>query len=133
MIEAGGGGGTLALLMEGYRADAMICTEPHDLKITISHVGINYFRVRVQGKTSHAGLAHLGVNAIGKMFPIYQALIDLDEKRGREVLYAVEGRRIEEARRFLDAMSARWDRAIDRLREMVEEQPASKSSKHVRR
>ena len=83
--EAGGGGGTLACLMEGHRADGMICTEPHDLKITISHVGINYFRVRVQGKTSHAGLAHLGVNAIGKMFPIYQALIDLDEKRGREV------------------------------------------------
>jgi len=29
--------------------------------------------------------AHLGVNAIGKMYLIYQALIDLDEKRGREV------------------------------------------------
>ena len=48
--EAGGGGGTLACLIEGHRADAMICTEPHDLKITIAHVGINYFRVRVREK-----------------------------------------------------------------------------------
>ena len=83
--EAGGAGGTLALLMAGHRADAMICTEPHNLNLTISHAGVNYFRVKVQGKISHAALAHLGVNAIGKMYLIYQALIDLDEKRGREV------------------------------------------------
>jgi acetylornithine deacetylase len=83
--EAGGAGGTLASLMGGYTADGMICTEPHNLQVTIAHAGINYFRVRVFGKTSHAGLAHLGVNAIGKMYLIYQALIDLDEKRGREI------------------------------------------------
>jgi len=83
--EAGGAGGALACLMEGYRADAMISTEPHNLNVTISHAGVNYFRVKVHGKTSHAGLAHLGVNAIGKMYLIYQALIDLDEKRGREI------------------------------------------------
>ena len=83
--EAGGAGGTLASLMGGYTADGMICTEPHNLHVTIAHAGINYFRVRVVGKTSHAGLAHLGVNAIGKMYLIYQALIDLDEKRGRDV------------------------------------------------
>ncbi len=85
--EAGGAGGTLALLMQGYRADAMICTEPHNLNLTISHVGVNYFRVKVQGKISHAALAHLGVNAIGKMYPVYHALIDLDEKRGREIRF----------------------------------------------
>ena len=55
--------------------------------MTISHSGVNYFRVKVYGKTSHAGLAHLGVNAIGKMYLIYQALIDLDEKRGREIRF----------------------------------------------
>jgi acetylornithine deacetylase len=85
--EAGGAGGTLALLMQGSRADAMICTEPHNLNLTISHSGVNYFRVKVQGKISHAALAHLGVNAIGKMYLIYQALIDLDEKRAREIRF----------------------------------------------
>lgn len=83
--EAGGAGGTLACLMEGYTADGMICTEPHNLNVTIAHAGVSYFRIKVQGKTSHAGQAHLGINAIGKMYPIYEALIALDEKRGREV------------------------------------------------
>ncbi len=85
--EAGGAGGTLACLMEGYTADALICTEPHNLNITISHAGINYFRVIVKGRSAHAGLAHLGVNAIGKMYAIYQALEELDQKRGVEIRF----------------------------------------------
>ena len=83
--EAGGAGGTLACLVEGYTADAMTCTEPHHLNVIISCAGICYFKIKVHGKTSHAGLAHLGVNAIGKMFPFYQAFTVLDEKRGQEV------------------------------------------------
>jgi DNA-binding transcriptional ArsR family regulator len=43
------------------------------------------------------------------------------EKRGREVLYELEARRLDEARAFLEAVSAGWDRAIERLRLMVEE------------
>ncbi|WP_437327922.1 ArsR/SmtB family transcription factor [Sorangium sp. So ce381] len=46
------------------------------------------------------------------------------ERRGREVLYALEPRRIEEARVFLDGISAGWDRALERLRRMVEEPPS---------
>lgn len=45
------------------------------------------------------------------------------ERHGREVLYAVDARRLDEARAFLDAMSAGWDRAIARLRGMVEAPP----------
>src|SRR5678815_6190162 len=42
------------------------------------------------------------------------------EKRGREVLYALEPARLEEAHAFLESVSASWDRAIERLRRMVE-------------
>jgi DNA-binding transcriptional ArsR family regulator len=42
-------------------------------------------------------------------------------KRGREVLYALEPGRLAEARAFLDGVSASWDRALERLRRMVEE------------
>src|SRR5262245_39893156 len=42
------------------------------------------------------------------------------EKRGREVLYALEVPRLDEARAFLDGISAGWDRAIGRLRHLVE-------------
>jgi hypothetical protein len=46
------------------------------------------------------------------------------EKRGREVLYALDAQRLDEAREFLDGISAGWDRAIERLRRIVEEPPA---------
>ncbi len=42
------------------------------------------------------------------------------EKRGREVLYALEPARLEDARAFLEAVSAGWDRALNRLRDLVE-------------
>lgn len=42
-------------------------------------------------------------------------------KRGREVLYALETRRLADARAFLDTISAGWDRALDRLRQLVED------------
>jgi DNA-binding transcriptional ArsR family regulator len=42
------------------------------------------------------------------------------EKQGREVLYSLEARRLAEARTFLDGVSGSWDRAIERLRTMVE-------------
>lgn len=44
------------------------------------------------------------------------------QRRGREVLYAPVPGRLEEAREFLDYISAGWDRAIDRLRQAVEEE-----------
>jgi DNA-binding transcriptional ArsR family regulator len=45
------------------------------------------------------------------------------QKRGREVLYGLEASRLDEARAFLEGVSAGWDLAIERLRHMVEETP----------
>ena len=45
------------------------------------------------------------------------------QRRGREVLYRLQRRRLDEARTFLAAVSAGWDQAIVRLREMVEGPP----------
>jgi DNA-binding transcriptional ArsR family regulator len=42
-------------------------------------------------------------------------------RRGREVLYALEPRSLDDARKFLDGISAGWDRALERLRQLVEE------------
>ncbi len=81
--EAGGGAGTLATLMEGYTADGLVISEPRP-EVIIAMTGVYYFRVKVIGKTAHAGLAHLGINAIGKMNKIYDALVALNEKRARE-------------------------------------------------
>lgn len=45
------------------------------------------------------------------------------ERHGREVLYALDTRRLDEAKVFLDGISAGWDRAIERLRRVVEKPP----------
>lgn len=82
--EAGGGGGTLALLQSDCVGDAVLITEPTNLGVRVGSGGVLYFRVRVEGRTAHAGNAHLGVNAISRMIPIYQALEDLDERRGAQ-------------------------------------------------
>ncbi len=93
--EAGGGGGTLACFMEGYTADGMIIPEPFTMPV-ISHPGILYFRIKIKGLTAHAGHAHKGVNAIGKMMKVYDAMVDLDLQRAETKIFPlyhkVEGR-----------------------------------------
>ena len=43
------------------------------------------------------------------------------EWRGRERMWELKTRQLEAARRTLDAISQRWDKALERLRAMVEE------------
>jgi acetylornithine deacetylase len=84
--EAGGSGGTLACFLRGYRAKAMLVPEPQS-RIAIAHAGVLYFRVRTHGRAAHAGLAHEGLNAIGKLNLLYDALVELDRERGTTVHY----------------------------------------------
>ena len=43
-----------------------------------------------------------------------------DRRRGRERIWQLETRRLGEARRYLDQVSAEWDAALGRLRKLVE-------------
>jgi acetylornithine deacetylase len=86
--EAGAGGGTLAcMLQQCILSDAFIALEPQGPRITYCHAGVLYFRINVQGKTMHAGMAHEGVNAIGKILKIYEALVELNNQRHREISF----------------------------------------------
>ncbi|MEW6667226.1 MAG: ArgE/DapE family deacylase [Thermodesulfobacteriota bacterium] len=82
--EDGGGGGALACFLEGYTADGMIVTEPVPW-VNIALAGIMRFLVRVKGKSAHPSQSHLGVSAIAKMIPIFEALEQLDARRKAEV------------------------------------------------
>lgn len=84
--EAGGGGGTLALLAAGHRADGMICVEPN-WAVVVAHPGILYCRIRVEGRSAHAGRGHLGVNAIERLNRICDALFALDRDRAVRCQY----------------------------------------------
>jgi len=86
--EDGGIGGTLATILRGYRADAAIITEPTDVyNIGIASAGAMYFKVKILGKPAHAAYAHLGVNAIGKVMKLYNALHKLNRERQAKVSY----------------------------------------------
>jgi acetylornithine deacetylase len=71
------GNGSLAASKRD-RADAAIVTEPLFSTVTMAHLGVMWFRVRITGKSAHAGWAWQGVNAIVKTAPMIQALQDLD-------------------------------------------------------
>jgi len=43
------------------------------------------------------------------------------KRRGRESLWQLERRRLQEARRYLDVISGQWDEALARLRKFVED------------
>ena len=42
-------------------------------------------------------------------------------RRGRERIWELEAAKLDEARQWLDAISAGWDQALERLRKLVEE------------
>ncbi|MBX0297491.1 ArgE/DapE family deacylase [Haloarcula nitratireducens] len=83
--EAGGYGGSLATALDGCDADAVVIPEPTDFDLWIANDGVSYFRVTVEGRGAHAAHTDEGVNAIGKLYPIFQALQDLHDRRKETV------------------------------------------------
>lgn len=49
-----------------------------------------------------------------------QAGLVRDRRQGRERIWQLEARGLQEARRFLEHVSRGWDRALERLRRLVE-------------
>jgi acetylornithine deacetylase len=93
--EEDGGLGTYALLRRGWRADACVIPEPTSLDIVPANAGALTFRLRVPGQATHASRRLEGVSALAKLWPVYGALQELEERRNRDV----------------DPLFARWDLA----------------------
>lgn len=51
-------------VMQKYRADAAIVTEPSWMNLCLAHRGFAVFEVEVYGKAAHTSQQHLGVNAV---------------------------------------------------------------------
>ncbi|MDB5818974.1 MAG: putative acetylornithine deacetylase/succinyl-diaminopimelate desuccinylase [Rhizobacter sp.] len=73
------GNGALACLVEGYRADAAVITEPVDGVMTCQ-MGVLWLNVEVLGKPVHASVAHTGVGAIDFMMDLFAELKKLEDK-----------------------------------------------------
>lgn len=82
--------------------------------------------VRLRGKaltaTALAAGSRVSRQAIVKhLHVLHGAGLLTHEKHGREVFYMPDARGLEAARAYLESVAAGWDRAIDRLKVMVEE------------
>lgn len=71
--------GTRALL-ERWRADAAVVTEPTELAVGIAHKGFVGFRVETEGVAAHGSMPELGRDAIAEMGPVLMALRGLEQR-----------------------------------------------------
>ncbi len=79
--EEDGGLGTYATLVRGWRADACVIPEATSLDLVPASGGSLTFRLRVPGLSSHASRRTMGVSAIEKFWPVFQALRRLEATR----------------------------------------------------
>jgi acetylornithine deacetylase len=68
--------GTSAVL-ERYRADAAIVTEPTELRLCLAHKGFVWLEVETHGVAAHGSRADIGVDAIGHAGRILTGIVDL--------------------------------------------------------
>jgi acetylornithine deacetylase len=78
------GNGALAASLRDT-ADACLIPESTDFQMTTAHPGVIWFRVRIEGKSAHAGWAWQGVNAIVKAVPVITALAQLNDDLNLQV------------------------------------------------
>ena len=60
-------------------ADACLIPESTNGTMVAAHPGVIWFRVKITGRSAHAGSAWLGVNAIVKSVPVINALAKLND------------------------------------------------------
>ncbi|MEH7512484.1 peptidase [Gottfriedia acidiceleris] len=84
--EESGGAGTLATILRGYVADAVLIPEPTKMKIFRKQQGSVWFRVKVKGKVAHGGTRYEGVSAIEKSIMVINHINQLEKVRNTRLL-----------------------------------------------
>jgi len=69
--------GTSAVV-ERYKADYCIVTEPTELRLCLAHKGFVWWEVETTGVAAHGSRADIGVDAIAKMGPVLTRVLDLE-------------------------------------------------------
>jgi acetylornithine deacetylase len=79
--EEDGGLGALSSVLRGYRADAVLITEPTRLALVTAQGGSLVFRMTIRGKSAHAAVRNRGVSALEKFVPIFEDLRAFERER----------------------------------------------------
>ena len=74
------GNGSLAALLRGYTADAVIIPEPEEDALVRANVGVIWFTVLVSGEPTHPREMASGFNAIDAAYHVIGALRGLEER-----------------------------------------------------
>jgi len=82
--EACTGNGALACLLKGYRADAVLITEPTGDALTRANVGVLWSTIEVRGRPAHVLESYKGSNAIESMYRVIDALKTLETELNEE-------------------------------------------------
>lgn len=83
--EEDGGCGTLAGIVRGYTADAVIIPEPTRMAIAPAQAGAHNVRITVPGLSAHGCYREEGVSAVEKYIVIHQALMALEADRNQRM------------------------------------------------
>lgn len=83
--EESGGAGTLAAILRGYSADAVLIPEPTNMKIFPKQQGSMWFRLKVKGKSAHGGTRYEGVSALEKSVMVMDKIKELETLRNSRV------------------------------------------------
>lgn len=83
--EESGGAGTLAAILRGYTADAVLIPEPTNMKIFPKQQGSMWFRLKVKGRSAHGGTRYEGVSAIEKSVFVINKIRELETHRNHRV------------------------------------------------
>lgn len=79
--EEDGGFGALGTILAGYRADAVLISEPTRLALVPAQGGSLVFRLTIEGKSAHGAVRDQGVSALEKFLPIFEELRTLERER----------------------------------------------------
>ena len=74
-----GGNGALALIRQGYLADAAVIFESTGLNIHPANRGAIWFRIEIEGLPTHMGRKHEGISAIDLAIKVIEALYEYEK------------------------------------------------------
>jgi acetylornithine deacetylase len=80
-----------AAIVERYRADAAIVSEPTELRLALAHKGFVAFELEVAGRAAHGSRPDLGIDAIARMGHVLVRLEELDRRLRAEPRHALLG------------------------------------------
>lgn len=78
------GNGSLAALLRGYEADAVIISEPEEDALVRANVGVLWCTIRVSGEPTHPREMANGFNAIDAAYEVIEALRGLEQEWNAE-------------------------------------------------